>query len=564
MHKYLFFIFVLIQSIFLFGQSDQDKQLHEVCTLFYGNQLKEAKNYIENNFLKSNDKSRQVIGYIYLAQYYEYTETNSNKKHLETLEKAKKIAEQTNNELDKAYVDFGYTMYYKSMNRWNYYVKYLWKSINSFKKYPDENFILSKLYVSKYKSLEQNPLEKAKIDDYTIALNYAKKSKDIISISSIYNDIGNFYNIKKNSIKTAEQYYNKSFQLSKQVKDKVAKRTLEFYFYSNSGNIYLDQNKFDKALDFYNKGLEITTPKDSLVLCALNNSIGYTYALMGKNKEAIDYYNISEKYSKNNDISEYQRITIYTNIYEAYEKLKQYENTIQYLKKTKNAIVAEDQRRYDYNVQSLESFYNTEEKNHSLEEKNLAFEKQRKYLIGIIALSISSIIALGFMFYYKRKMLNQRATLLESEKEKLKMEKEISDLKQEHYQKQVLATTIQLEQKNKFLEELKENFKKNKEFNLNNYLKNEQIIDKDLTNIHDIVKEVHPNFFKKLNEMTTTKLTNLDIKYAAYIYMNMDNSQIASILSVDPKTVSVTKYRLKQKLNLSKEVDLDTFIRNLS
>ncbi len=189
-------------------------------------------------------------------------------------------------------------MYYKSMNRWNYYVKYLWKSINSFKKYPDENFILSKLYVSKYKSLEQNPLEKAKIDDYTIALNYAKKSKDIISISSIYNDIGNFYNIKKNSIKTAEQYYNKSFQLSKQVKDKVAKRTLEFYFYSNSGNIYLDQNKFDKALDFYNKGLEITTPKDSLVLCALNNSIGYTYALMGKNKEAIDYYNISEKYSK--------------------------------------------------------------------------------------------------------------------------------------------------------------------------------------------------------------------------------------------------------------------------
>ncbi|WP_291117063.1 tetratricopeptide repeat protein [Empedobacter sp. UBA7248] len=564
MHKYLLSIFVLIQSIFLFGQSDRDKQLHEVCTLFYGNQLKEAKNYIENNFLKSNDKSRQVIGYIYLAQYYEYTETNSNKKHLETLEKAKKIAEQTNNELDKAYVDFGYTMYYKSMNRWNYYVKYLWKSINSFKKYPDENFILSKLYVSKYKSLEQNPLEKAKIDDYTIALNYAKKSKDIISISSIYNDIGNFYNIKKNSIKTAEQYYNKSFQLSKQVKDKVAKRTLEFYFYSNSGNIYLDQNKFDKALDFYNKGLEITTPKDSLVLCALNNSIGYTYALIGKNKEAIDYYNISEKYSKNNDISEYQRITIYTNIYEAYEKLKQYENTIQYLKKTKNAIVAEDQRRYDYNVQSLESFYNTEEKNHSLEEKNLAFEKQRKYLIGIIALSISSIIALGFMFYYKRKMLNQRATLLESEKEKLKMEKEISDLKQEHYQKQVLATTIQLEQKNKFLEELKENFKKNKEFNLNNYLKNEQIIDKDLTNIHDIVKEVHPNFFKKLNEMTTTKLTNLDIKYAAYIYMNMDNSQIASILSVDPKTVSVTKYRLKQKLNLSKEVDLDTFIRNLS
>ena len=143
------------------------------------------------------------------------------------------------------------------------------------------------------------------------------------------------------------------------------------------------------------------------------------------------------------------------------------------------------------------------------------------------------------------------------------MEKELSDLKQEHYQKQVLATSIQLEQKNKFLDELKENIKNNKEFNINSYLKNEQLIDKDLNNIHDIVKEVHPNFFKNLSDIAENKLTNLDIKYAAYIYMHMDNTQIAAIQNVDPKTVSVTKYRLKQKIGLLKDVDLDTFIRNL-
>ncbi|TDS56863.1 hypothetical protein [Myroides indicus] len=64
-------------------------------------------------------------------------------------------------------------------------------------------------------------------------------------------------------------------------------------------------------------------------------------------------------------------------------------------------------------------------------------------------------------------------------------------------------------------------------------------MDKDLNTIQNIIKEFHTNFFKKLNDIAVTKLTNLDIKYAAYIYMNMDNSQIASISNIDPKTVSV-------------------------
>ena len=159
--------------------------------------------------------------------------------------------------------------------------------------------------------------------------------------------------------------------------------------------------------------------------------------------------------------------------------------------------------------------------------------------------------------------MKQNIQLLESDKENLRMEKEIAELRQEHIQKQVLATSIQLEQKNKFLEELKENIKNNENFNLNSYLKNEQLVDRNLNNIQDIIKEVQPNFFKKLHEISTVKLTNLDIKYAAYIYMNMGNIQIASVLNVDPKTVSVTKYRLKQKLGLSKDVDLESFIRTL-
>ena len=43
----------------------------------------------------------------------------------------------------------------------------------------------------------------------------------------------------------------------------------------------------------------------------------------------------------------------------------------------------------------------------------------------------------------------------------------------------------------------------------------------------------------------------------------MDNQQIANILKVEPKTVRMTKYRMKQKMGLDKDIDLATFIQNL-
>jgi DNA-binding CsgD family transcriptional regulator len=43
----------------------------------------------------------------------------------------------------------------------------------------------------------------------------------------------------------------------------------------------------------------------------------------------------------------------------------------------------------------------------------------------------------------------------------------------------------------------------------------------------------------------------------------MDTKQIATLLKVEPKSVRMTKYRLKQKLNLEKEEELDEYLRRL-
>ena len=176
------------------------------------------------------------------------------------------------------------------------------------------------------------------------------------------------------------------------------------------------------------------------------------------------------------------------------------------------------------------------------------------------------------MLYYKQKANKQKTDLLEAEKSeteltlqlekeekaRLKAEQELLALQQEQLQKQALATSLQLNHKTTFINDLKEKLKEDKTINIDRILK-----DDDFNEAQSILQDVHPNLFNRLNDVSKNKLSNQDMKYAAYIYLKMDNIQIANLMKVDPKTVRMTKYRMKQKIGLEKEIDLRTFIQNL-
>jgi len=62
--------------------------------------------------------------------------------------------------------------------------------------------------------------------------------------------------------------------------------------------------------------------------------------------------------------------------------------------------------------------------------------------------------------------------------------------------------------------------------------------DREFEDMQSVIKRIHLSFFKKLSEL-------------------------ANPLKADPKTVRVTKYRLKQKMGLGKDEDLKIFIQNI-
>lgn len=64
-----------------------------------------------------------------------------------------------------------------------------------------------------------------------------------------------------------------------------------------------------------------------------------------------------------------------------------------------------------------------------------------------------------------------------------------------------------------------------------------------------------------LQEKAHKKLTQLDLKYCAYLSLKLSAKRIAQLMSVEPKSVRMAKYRLKQKLNLTKEENLNDFLQ---
>jgi DNA-binding NarL/FixJ family response regulator len=76
-------------------------------------------------------------------------------------------------------------------------------------------------------------------------------------------------------------------------------------------------------------------------------------------------------------------------------------------------------------------------------------------------------------------------------------------------------------------------------------------------------EKVHPGFFSSLRDRFS-KLTLEDIKYCAYLKMQMSNREIANLLNINQESVRVHKYRLKKKMALTKEIDLQKYIGNLT
>ena len=76
-------------------------------------------------------------------------------------------------------------------------------------------------------------------------------------------------------------------------------------------------------------------------------------------------------------------------------------------------------------------------------------------------------------------------------------------------------------------------------------------------------EDVNKKFYQKLNEINPDLTTN-DHRLCALIKLNMTSKEMASVLNVAPNSIKSSRYRLKKKLGLDVDANLEEFVRCLA
>lgn len=223
-------------------------------------------------------------------------------------------------------------------------------------------------------------------------------------------------------------------------------------------------------------------------------------------------------------------------------------------------------------AQRLEVQYEAEKKEKELETLQERAASNRKFNIVSASLIIACLFALVFLFrsyHFRLKSSLQQQKLQTEEAARLKAEQELLQERQERLQKELLAGSLQVEQKNDVLQVMRDKLASQTESGMlknqmERILKEDQRMDEGLEHAKINLTDIHPEFFSRLQQLAHNKLTRLDLKHCSYIVMGLSNKEISSRLGVDPKSILMARYRIKQKLNLGKEDNLDQVIQKLS
>lgn len=298
--------------------------------------------------------------------------------------------------------------------------------------------------------------------------------------------------------------------------------------------------------------------------------MGKCLIALGENRDAIDYLKTANAGSTADGyLKESAESNKWLSL--AFEKENKNSEALFHYKayKTLNDSLynTESQNRFS----ELQTIYETEKKEaqldaqqHEIENLNIQAENDQltKTLYGIGMFSFLAIAGLLYFGFTQRIKKNK----IEREKQEEIYKKELAFKK-----KELASQTLHLVQKSTFIHELKDNLERIKqspelfkvEFRrLVMLLKKESAEDKEWEVFKSYFSEVHNDFDKSL-KATYSDITDKEIRLAAYLRMNLTTKEIASLLNVLPDSVLKSKYRLKKKLDLDKDQDLNAYLNTL-
>ena len=447
----------------------------------------------------------------------------------------------------------------------NYFLslEYATKAAGLFHKYGDEQREADALVKIGDGYIIQNDFEKG-IAYFNSAIELYRKYNDIQWENYAWQKVASAH-LKLDQIDKADSIIEYSLHLS----DSIGAMQMIGEGYDIKGEVLFAKGQYREALEKFESALEINIDAgDSTFIATQQISIGRCYQALGMHDRAIAFYQKALPISIRMDVKENQK-TIYKQLTEIYELRGDNSIAYEYFKKyvaVKDIVENHEKTRQFADMQTK---YDSERKEREiklqqqtimiLEQEAEIQEMVRLRLIVSIVVVIVLFALLLYVFWLRMKRNKLRQ---EIENERLIHE---LDLKK----RELTTHTLHIIQKNELLEDLQDKVTELKKKDtgssygeITRLINTNRLIDRDWENFKSVFEQVHPDFFVKLKSLYQNISSN-ELRMAAMMKMNLTTKEMASILNITPESVKKARYRMRKKLNLESESNVQDYIIKL-
>ncbi|MCF6404847.1 hypothetical protein L3C95_18250 [Chitinophaga filiformis] len=502
-------------------------------------------------------------------------------------------AKKANTPIAMAYAYYGQALFFKTLDHPESVAKYCQMALSVVNEH-DDPYIAAKIYYQLY-AINANWNNANEVHYYaSLALHNALKSNDYSLLSNCYNAMSTAYEYKydsnheKAALDSMFYYLDQSEKLYSRYPEQINN-----YAYAisciNIASYYLrffaptDSKAEAQGIHYADKARTILkdAPNSQEVIASSLGILSEYAKRDGRNQDVERY--LLEAYQvmlTQQPPYYYTMLNVTKGLASFYETRGDYKNALKFQQLVNEYSSKSFDQQKALKAQKLEIEYQTEKANNELRflKEREKSRQQKNILYACVA--IVSILFLFFLFrsyHFRLRYSLQREKQLQLEKQdselqlklekeeqaRLKAEQQLMEMQQQQLKKEVMANALQLEHKNQMLSNLKDKLTEGTEVNIQKVLKEEMILDEDFEQAKLQIQQVHADFFQLLNDKAQRKLTLLDLKLCAYLYLQMDTRRIAQLMHVEAKSVRMSRYRIKQKLGLEKEQDLNAFLQGL-
>jgi tetratricopeptide (TPR) repeat protein len=419
----------------------------------------------------------------------------------------------------------------------------------------------------------------------------SRRAAALSNISLVYNRMGN----KKEAL----DYAFKALQIDRETNN----QTGISQSYNAIAGIYNLRDEYDSAIYYYQLAIDNAVPGNPafqpIVARSLQN-MSSIYSRQKKYQQAIVLINESQRMRKIMG-EEYQIETFMNIIASNHFKLSNYDSAIYYARKALNLSkkwkVKEGirsaylhlqqsnyaKKRYDsaYFFQSLrfayqDSIYNesnrikfdnlrmelaTLDKQREIEilQKERELEESKNFNLKVtlvFSLFSFTLVLLSLVLTYRNRQKRQRLKTLEMQAAIDEKNKELH----QHAMRMISMTNGITEIENSLKQVKVDSPSGSKDVQgILKAIKLNRVMDKEWDNFDNYFGQAYHSFYENLDQRNHG-LSITEKRLAGLIKMNMTNGEIAGILNIEYNSVKMAKYRLKKKLGLSDEQDINVYL----